>query len=46
MTVDPLHLIRIMPAQGYGCERTAYKSDRICVGAHLFPVGEKVGFLL
>ncbi|ELK42285.1 hypothetical protein ABE38_18160 [Brevibacillus agri] len=22
-TVDPLHLIRIMPAQGYGCRQTA-----------------------
>lgn len=47
MTIDPLHLIRIMPAQGYGCERTAllflphaYEPAFSCEGiGGLFSVG-------
>lgn len=43
-TIDPLHLIRIMPAQGSGCERTALGFCRMRMSPP-FPVRESVGFL-
>jgi hypothetical protein len=50
-TIDPLHLIRIMPAQGSGCERTAlgflsyaYEPTFSCEGiGGLFAYGQERG---
>ncbi|MBG9941361.1 hypothetical protein ABD77_04865 [Brevibacillus formosus] len=40
-TIDPLHLIRIMPAQGYGCRQTALFRLIVTYAyvAHLFLLG-------
>jgi hypothetical protein len=43
MTVDPLHLIQIMLAQGSGCKQKSCLCLRMCIGPPFLP--GKVGFL-